>query len=86
MLSKKRAIHRAKGAGNFYRERKAAAIDLLATSDSNYVYKGNVHTVWENIGDDINISAKEGLDYYERKQHKLWFDKERSNCISKEAG
>lgn len=57
---------------------------MLATSESNY--KRNVQTAWENIGDDINISAKEGLDDYERKQHKLWFDKERSNPISNEAG
>jgi len=67
-----------------YRDQKAAAIDLLATSDSNY--KGNVQTASENNGDDINISAKEGLDDYGRKQHKLQFNKERSNCISKEAG
>jgi hypothetical protein len=56
----------------------------LATSDLNN--KGNVQTDWENIGNDINIAVTEGLDDYERKQHKLWFDKERSNCISKEAG
>jgi hypothetical protein len=57
---KRRTIHRAWAANNFYIDQKAAAIDFLATSDSNY--KGNVQTTWEDIGDDINISAKEGLD------------------------
>ena len=56
----------------------------MPTSDSNH--KGNVQTAWEDIGDDINISAKEDQGDYERKQHKLWFDRERSNNISKEAG
>lgn len=56
----------------------------MATSDSDY--RGDVQTAWKNIGDDINISAKEGLDDYGRKQHKLWFDKERSNSVSKEEG
>ena len=80
----KRAIRRAYAANNFYRDQKEAAVDFLATSDSNYT--GNVQTAWENIGNDINVSAKEGLDDYERKQHTLWSDKERSHCISKEAG
>ena len=80
---KRWAIHRAYAANNFYRDQKAAAIDLLATSNSNY--KRNAQTAWENTGNDTNISAKECLDDYERKQRKLWFDRERSNCISKEA-
>jgi hypothetical protein len=30
--------------------------------------------VWEFIKENINISAKESLDYYELKKHKPWFD------------
>jgi hypothetical protein len=30
--------------------------------------------VWETIRDNIKISAKESLGYYELKKHKPWFD------------
>jgi hypothetical protein len=29
---------------------------------------------WENVKENIKISAEEGLGLYERKQHKPWFD------------
>jgi hypothetical protein len=31
--------------------------------------------IWETIRENIKISAKESLGYYEMKQHKPWFDK-----------
>jgi hypothetical protein len=31
-------------------------------------------TIWETIRENIKMSAKEGLGYYELKQHKPWFD------------
>jgi hypothetical protein len=34
-----------------------------------------VNTIWETIKENIKISAKESLGYYELKKHKLWFDK-----------
>jgi hypothetical protein len=34
-----------------------------------------INTIWETITENIKISAKEGLGYYEPKQHKPWFDK-----------
>jgi len=83
MLSKEGIFIVHKGQVAFTEIKKAAAVSFLATSYSDY--KEDVQTAWENIGDDINISAKEGLDDYERKQHKLWSDKEHSNCISKES-
>jgi hypothetical protein len=47
----------------------------------------DIKRAWENIKDNIKPLAKEGLDLYELKQHKPWFDKE---CLdfftSKEAG
>jgi hypothetical protein len=34
----------------------------------------DIHRSWETIRENINISAKEGLDYCELKQQKPWFD------------
>ena len=33
----------------------------------------DINRAWENIKDNIKISAEESLVLYERKQHKLWF-------------
>jgi hypothetical protein len=33
-----------------------------------------INIVWETIKENIKISAKESLGYYELKQHKPWFD------------
>jgi hypothetical protein len=33
-----------------------------------------INTIWETIRENIKISAKEGLGYYELKKHKPWFD------------
>jgi hypothetical protein len=33
-----------------------------------------INTIWETITENITISAKEILDYYELKKHKPWFD------------
>jgi hypothetical protein len=33
-----------------------------------------INTIWETIRENIKISAKESLGYYELKQHKSWFD------------
>jgi hypothetical protein len=33
-----------------------------------------INTIWEMIIENIKISVKESLGYYEMKQHKLWFD------------
>jgi hypothetical protein len=33
-----------------------------------------INSAWETIGDNINISAKENLRYFELKKHKPWFD------------
>jgi hypothetical protein len=33
-----------------------------------------INTVWETIRENIKISAKENLSYYEKKKHKPWFD------------
>jgi hypothetical protein len=36
----------------------------------------DLNTAWENIKENLKISAKEPLCLYGRKQHKPWFDKE----------
>jgi hypothetical protein len=33
-----------------------------------------INSAWETIGENINISAKESLGYFEMKKHKPWFD------------
>jgi hypothetical protein len=33
-----------------------------------------INTIWETIRENIKISAKGSLGYYELKQHKPWFD------------
>jgi hypothetical protein len=34
----------------------------------------DINAIWETIRENIKITAKESLSYYERKQHKTWFD------------
>jgi len=34
----------------------------------------DINRVWENIKENIKISAKRSLGIYELKQHKPWFD------------
>jgi hypothetical protein len=34
----------------------------------------DINRAWEIIREDIKISAKESLGYYELKKHKPWFD------------
>jgi hypothetical protein len=34
-----------------------------------------INTIWETIRENIKISVKESLGYYELKKHKPWFDK-----------
>jgi hypothetical protein len=41
----------------------------------------DINRAWENIKENIKISAKESLGLYERKQHKPWFDKECSKFL-----
>jgi hypothetical protein len=49
----------------------------------------DIDRAWENTGENIKISAKESLRYYELKKHKPWYNKrgskstrskERSHC------
>jgi hypothetical protein len=34
-----------------------------------------INSAWETIRENIKISAKESLGYFELKKHKAWFDK-----------
>jgi hypothetical protein len=34
----------------------------------------DITRAWETIRENINISAKESLGYYEQKKHKPWFN------------
>jgi hypothetical protein len=33
-----------------------------------------INSAWETIGENITMSAKESLGYYELKKHKPWFN------------
>jgi hypothetical protein len=48
-------------------KRKAALENLRGDVDINLA--------WEAIRENINLSAKENLGYYELKQHEIWFNK-----------
>jgi hypothetical protein len=45
----------------------------FATSE-NLDAEVEVNTAWETVWENINISAKKSLGYYELKKHKPWFD------------
>jgi hypothetical protein len=45
---------------------------FAALEDSDTEVK--INTIWETIRENIKISAKESLGYYELKKHKPWFD------------
>jgi hypothetical protein len=40
-----------------------------------------IDSAWETIRENIKISAKESLGYYELRKHKPWFDEGRSKLI-----
>jgi hypothetical protein len=41
----------------------------------------DINRAWETIRENINISAKESIGYYELKQYKPWFNKGYSNLL-----
>jgi hypothetical protein len=41
-----------------------------------------INTVWDTIRENIKISAKESLGYYELKTHKPWFDEGCSELLN----
>jgi hypothetical protein len=40
-----------------------------------------INTIWETTRENIKISMKKCLDYYELKQHKPWFDEGRPKLL-----
>jgi hypothetical protein len=43
----------------------------------------DINRAWENIRENIKISAQESLGLHERKQHKPWFDAECTEFLDK---
>jgi hypothetical protein len=41
----------------------------------------DINSAWETIGENITISAKESLSYYELKKHKTWSDEGYSKLL-----
>ncbi|PNF22033.1 hypothetical protein B7P43_G10579 [Cryptotermes secundus] len=46
----------------------------------------DVNKAWETIRENIKMSAKESLGYYEPKKHKPWFDEGCSKLLDAKAG
>jgi hypothetical protein len=44
------------------------------TSLENLDAEVDITGIWENIRENIKISAKKSTSYYELKKHKQWFD------------
>jgi hypothetical protein len=40
-----------------------------------------INSAWEMIRENIKISVKQSLGYFELKKHKLWFDEECSKLV-----
>jgi hypothetical protein len=40
-----------------------------------------INSAWETIRENIKISAKESLGYFELKKHKPWFDERCSKLL-----
>ena len=57
---------------------RLAALENLNDSEG-------INRTWENMKENIKISAKESLSLYELKQRKPWFDEESMFFRSKEA-
>jgi hypothetical protein len=41
----------------------------------------DINRPWENITENIEISAKKSIGHYELKQHKLWFEEQCSKLL-----
>jgi hypothetical protein len=55
---------------------KSAALENLDDS-------GEINRVWDNIRENIKISAQESLGYCDPKHGKLWFDEECSKLVAR---
>jgi hypothetical protein len=56
------------------KEEYTVNISIRFSASENLGHKLDVKRASESIKENIKISAKEGLCYYELKQHKPWFD------------
>jgi hypothetical protein len=43
--------------------------------------EAEINSAWEMIRENIKISAKESIDYFELKKHKPWFDERCSDLL-----
>jgi hypothetical protein len=41
----------------------------------------DINSAWETIIENVNVSAKGSLGYYELKNHKLWFNERSSKLL-----
>jgi hypothetical protein len=57
------------------KEQHCVAVSDRFTALEDLDAEVDINSVWETIREDIKISAKQNLGYYELKKHKPWFDK-----------
>jgi hypothetical protein len=43
---------------------------------------GDINKAWKTVTENITISAKERLGYYELMKHKPWFEKQTSKLLN----
>jgi hypothetical protein len=62
-----------------YQVKTTSRFAALENTDDNV----DMNRAWENIRENIKISAKESLSHYELQQHEPWFDEECSKLIDR---
>jgi hypothetical protein len=63
------------------KERYRVEISNRFAALENLDTEGDLNKAWETIRENIKISAKDSLGYYEPKKNKLWFDEECSKLL-----
>jgi hypothetical protein len=56
------------------KERYRVEISNMFAALENLDYDVDINRAWETMRENIKMSVKESLRYYELKKHKLWFD------------
>jgi hypothetical protein len=67
------------------KEQYCVEISNMFTALENIGAQVDINIAWETVGENIKISAKGNLGYYELKKHKPWFDKRCSKLKRKQA-
>jgi hypothetical protein len=58
------------------KEQHQVTIRNKSSALGNLEYSGDINRIWDNIRENIKLSAQERLGYCESNHRKLWFDEE----------